>query len=132
MRKCLKAVASVAGALVLASCAQDFVVGDWAGQQATCTDGTLDRFSITTDLTGSGTLVVACDAAGVSLVCPSNMYASESLTKKGMWELQADFSYCDAVRQDLGRRFKDCQENGTEQLRCCNPDGSGCLSYGRQ
>ena len=132
MRKRLKTVASVASALVLVSCGTDFVIGDWAGQTPTCTDGTADRFTISEDLTGTGTLVVACDAQGVSMVCPASMYASESLTKKGMWEVQADFSYCEAVKQDLGRRFKDCQENGTDQLRCCNPDGTGCMTYGRQ
>ena len=132
MRKCLEAVAVVAGSLVLASCSEDFVVGDWAGQKVLCADGAVDKFSIITDLTGTGQLVVGCGSDDASLVCAASMYASESLTKKGMWELQADFSYCDAAKQDLGRRFKDCQENGTDQLRCCNPDGSGCLSYARQ
>ena len=132
MRKCLKIVAAVAGTLVLVSCAEDFVVGDWAGQSALCPDGASDKFSITTDLTGAGELVVGCGADDASLVCAATMYASESLTKKGMWELQADFSSCDAIHQDLGRRFKDCQENGTDQLRCCNPDGSGCVSYARK
>jgi len=132
MRKCLKAVAALAGMLMLVSCAKDFVVGDWKGQPPLCADGKVDQFSITDDLTGTGQLVVGCDAADASLVCAASMYTSESLTKKGMWELQADFSYCDALKQDLGRRFKDCQENGTDQLLCCNPDGSGCLSYARQ
>jgi len=132
MRKCLKTVTAIAGTLVLVSCAEDFVVGEWVGQATLCTDGKVDKLSITSDLTGSGQLVVGCGSDQASLVCAAAMYASESITKKGMWELQADFSYCDAIQQDLGRRFKDCQENGTDQLRCCNPDGTGCLSYARQ
>ena len=132
MNKCLKAVVSIGGALVLVSCAKDFVVGDWVGQLATCTDGVADQLTIGDELTGTASLVVDCDAAGVSLVCPAAMNASKSLTKSGSWQLQADFTFCDAVSVDLGRRYKDCQENGTDQLRCCNPDGSGCLTYQRQ
>jgi hypothetical protein len=131
MNNCIKAVASIGGALMLVACAKDFVVGDWVGQLAMCTDGVVDQLTIGDDLTGTGTLVVGCDA-DVSLACPASINASKSLTKSGSWQLQADFTACDAVSTDLGRRYKDCQENGTDQLRCCNPDGSGCLTYARQ
>jgi hypothetical protein len=131
MSTCLRAVGLLALAPALLACEDDFVVGDWLGAEAACADLATEQISITEDLTGTGALIVGCNG-DASLVCPASMYASESLTKEGMWELQADFAYCDAVGQDLGRRFKDCQENGTDQLRCCNPDGSGCTSYLRQ
>jgi hypothetical protein len=131
MRKSLRAAALLAMAPALVACEEDFVIGDWLAAEPACADLVTERINIAEDLTGSGALVVGC-SGDVSLVCPASMYASESLTKEGMWELQADFSYCEAVRQDLGRRFKDCQENGTDQLRCCDPDGTGCGSYLRQ
>jgi hypothetical protein len=131
MMKVLKTVATIAGAVLLAACAQDFVVGDWVALTGPCDDGAADQLSIVQELTGTGTLVVGCSGSA-SILCAANMYASESFTRNGMWQLQADFSFCEAANADLGRALKDCQENGTDQLRCCNPDGTGCLSYQRQ
>ena len=131
MPNLLKTLMTIAGAVLLVACAEDFVVGDWLATTGPCPDGSVDRLSVSAELTGTGELVVACSGEA-SVVCPANMYASESFTHNGMWQLQADFNFCEAIGQSLGRAVKDCQENGTDQLNCCNPDGTGCLAYQRQ
>jgi len=133
MGKAMKVVGAVAGVLLLTAC-KSAIVGDWQSADPFCTDQSHDQITINDDLTGTGSIALACDAkTGSAVVCPANMIATERTGRKGAWELAADFGYCDAAKRDVGELYKECTlQSDDTQLRCCDPNGGDCFTYVQQ
>ena len=133
MSKLATCLVMAVGALAFAGCA-DAIVGDWQSVDGWCTNTQHDEISIASDLTGSGVIALGCDAkTGDAKRCSAVFQATERVDKSGLWELQGDFGYCDAFKQEIGRLYKDCTlENSDAELRCCDPNGANCFNYLRQ
>src|SRR5512133_773813 len=131
MRSCLRSGLGIAMVLGLVACDED-VVGEWEAATYYCSDQRKDHFTIESDLTGDGTVVMSCaDGDGPAQVCPAAM-AAIARQAEGRWQLEADMGYCDALAREVGRHYKECQVRAEgDELRCCNPDGTNCLSYTR-
>jgi hypothetical protein len=131
MHSCLRALFGLAAVLGLCAC-DDEVVGQWQASTGYCSDQQRDQFTIESDLTGTGTIVMKCTAAaGPALLCTAAMTAIEQASKN-RWEIEADMGYCEAMAEEVGRHYKECQVRADgDELRCCNPDGVNCLTYVR-
>jgi hypothetical protein len=131
MHSRLRGSLGLAAALGLCACTQD-VVGQWQAATGYCSDQLRDELTIESDLTGTGTIVMACaQADDRAVLCPAGITAIEQASP-GRWELEADMGYCSGMAAEIGRHYKECQVRaGGDELRCCNPDGANCLTYVR-